>query len=255
MMPTNSTATAISIQEILRNALDGIFVIDRQRRFILFSEGCERITGYTSTELLGAECLCRDVLDCRDEYDRPLSSALCPVKAIFDGAAGSSRQKMRLRRKNGAYVWVETNYTPVNNETGDVEFVLGVIRDITESKAREDTMLDQFTKIRQRLHELAPNEQFEADLSELRSLPGSKMYSTTGQESPWTQTGTSAAGRPAPSGLTLDPILADVEREAIRRALRSANWQRNKAAQLMGISRSRLYRRMEALGIDPNRRE
>jgi transcriptional regulator of acetoin/glycerol metabolism len=52
----------------------------------------------------------------------------------------------------------------------------------------------------------------------------------------------------------LDPILADVEREAIRRALRAANWQRNKAAQLMGISRSRLYRRMEALGINPNER-
>ena len=55
--------------------------------------------------------------------------------------------------------------------------------------------------------------------------------------------------------LSLDPILARVEREAIRRALRAANWQRNKAARLMDISRSRLYRRMEALGIDPNEHE
>jgi DNA-binding NtrC family response regulator len=44
--------------------------------------------------------------------------------------------------------------------------------------------------------------------------------------------------------------LAQCEREAILRALNAAHGQRNRAAQMMGISRSRLYRRMEALGVD-----
>ncbi len=57
----------------------------------------------------------------------------------------------------------------------------------------------------------------------------------------------------APS-LRLDAELERIEREVIHRALHAAHGQRNKAADLMGISRSRLYRRMDVLGIDPDER-
>ncbi len=49
----------------------------------------------------------------------------------------------------------------------------------------------------------------------------------------------------------LDRILTTIERREIVNALSRANGQRTLAARLLGISRSRLYRRMEALGIDP----
>ncbi len=53
----------------------------------------------------------------------------------------------------------------------------------------------------------------------------------------------------------LDNILESVEREAIRAALRTTRGRRTDAAQLLGISRSRLYRRLELLGTDiPSRR-
>ncbi|UCG32978.1 MAG: PAS domain S-box protein [Phycisphaerales bacterium] len=48
---------------------------------------------------------------------------------------------------------------------------------------------------------------------------------------------------------TLDQILQEVERRAILAALRSTGGRRTDAAAQMGISRSRLYRRLEALGI------
>jgi DNA-binding NtrC family response regulator len=51
--------------------------------------------------------------------------------------------------------------------------------------------------------------------------------------------------------LPLDDVLASVERRAILSALRRAGGQRSRAARAMGVSRSRLYRRMEALGIHP----
>ena len=51
--------------------------------------------------------------------------------------------------------------------------------------------------------------------------------------------------------LPLDDVLASVERQAILTALRRAGGQRSQAARAMSISRSRLYRRMEALGIHP----
>ncbi len=51
--------------------------------------------------------------------------------------------------------------------------------------------------------------------------------------------------------LPLDDVLASVERQAILVALRRTGGQRSQAARAMSISRSRLYRRMEALGIHP----
>ena len=51
----------------------------------------------------------------------------------------------------------------------------------------------------------------------------------------------------------LDRLLQDVERSAILFALREAGGNRSDAARVMGISRSRLYRRLEALKIPTNR--
>jgi len=49
----------------------------------------------------------------------------------------------------------------------------------------------------------------------------------------------------------LDRILTTIEKREILGALQRANGQRTLAARMLGISRSRLYRRMEALEIDP----
>ena len=50
---------------------------------------------------------------------------------------------------------------------------------------------------------------------------------------------------------SLDRILTSIEKREILAALKRANGQRTRAARMLGISRSRLYRRMETLGIDP----
>ncbi len=49
---------------------------------------------------------------------------------------------------------------------------------------------------------------------------------------------------------SLDDILANTERREILDALQRAGGQRASAARLLRISRSRLYRRMGALGIE-----
>jgi DNA-binding NtrC family response regulator len=51
----------------------------------------------------------------------------------------------------------------------------------------------------------------------------------------------------------LDQLLEQVEREQIERAMVEARQNKARAAELLGITRPRLYRRMEQLGIfDPN---
>ena len=55
------------------------------------------------------------------------------------------------------------------------------------------------------------------------------------------------------SDVRLDRLLQDVEKSAILFALRETGGNRSDAARVMGISRSRLYRRLEALKIPTNR--
>jgi DNA-binding NtrC family response regulator len=47
----------------------------------------------------------------------------------------------------------------------------------------------------------------------------------------------------------LEPLLAQTEREQIERALAQSRHNKSRAAQLLGMTRPRLYRRMEILGI------
>lgn len=55
-----------------------------------------------------------------------------------------------------------------------------------------------------------------------------------------------------PKIVPLDQLLEQVEREAIERALAECHGNKARAAELLGITRPRLYRRMELLGIvDP----
>jgi DNA-binding NtrC family response regulator len=53
----------------------------------------------------------------------------------------------------------------------------------------------------------------------------------------------------APKPVPLEPLLAKVETEQIELALQQSRHNKSKAAELLGITRARLYRRMEQLGI------
>jgi len=139
----------------LANALDGVVAIDRSRRVVVFSEGCERITGFRGEEVLGFSCSCHDVLACRDKQGRSLSGALCPAHTLFEGATDSARQRMCIRRKDGTRRWVETNYSVIRDRAGEAEFVLGVMRDISEAKSWEDDLLSEMSDLRERVHRLS----------------------------------------------------------------------------------------------------
>ncbi len=57
---------------------------------------------------------------------------------------------------------------------------------------------------------------------------------------------------PAPQMLPLDVVLEITEREQIQAALSACRENLSKAAQMLGMSRPKLYRRLEALGLLPN---
>lgn len=147
--------SGIPIDTLLENAVDGVLVVDRSQRVLVFSSGCERITGYSQQDVLGFECKCADITDCQDEQGRSLAGALCPMRSMARGGPDSITQRMRIRRKDGEYTWVETNYTVMRDGDGEVDFVLGVMRDVTHTRAREQDLLGELSELRERVHRLA----------------------------------------------------------------------------------------------------
>lgn len=216
----------LSLDALLAHTDDGIFAIDEERRVLLFSPACERLTGFEASEVVGSGCQCSDVVECQDQQGRSLAGCLCPGFQVVRGERPTGRQIMRITTKSGAFRWIETAYAPLPLNGSGRDGIVGVMRDVTETVERE-------RELRERLESLR---------LELDRFRGSDGASSDGQsEAP----ASDQANR-------LDEKLAAVERQAILNALKTARGQRSLAAKMMGISRSRLYRRMEALGIVPS---
>jgi DNA-binding NtrC family response regulator len=60
---------------------------------------------------------------------------------------------------------------------------------------------------------------------------------------------TASRRRSSPERIVLDELLARIEREAIERALAQANGNKTEAAEMLGMTRPRLYRRLVQLGL------
>jgi len=221
----------ITLNDILRNSLDGILVLNRDRHVVYFSEACERMTGIDRQSVIGSTCACFQITGCQDEHGRMLSGVLCPAVKIFNGDIPHATQRMRLTLRDDKIIWVETNYTPIRDERGEVTSVVGIMRDVTFLKEKEDD-----------LRQWAQNKSSQQEETiKLKSAPGSL------QTLPSRQPITTVQNDNGP----LDRMLSLLERREIVGALDRASGQRTLAAKLLGISRSRLYRRMEALNINP----
>ncbi len=223
----NSSPNDLSLKLLLENCADGVFVIDSDRRVTAFSKACETITGRSRDTVLGMKCECSDVTDCHDEYGRSLTGALCPAKQLFTNDVSTMRQRMQITRFDGQLTWVETSYSAITDGEGKVTHVVGVMRDISEIKAREDELRALAR------HELRP--QVTPPLEHMVTMQHGHTSRNTRE--------------------TLDDTLHRLERQHIMEALYRSHGQRTEAARALGISRSRLYRRMEALQIDPSETE
>ncbi len=152
MNPTSQTD--IKLDRLLSQTQDGVFVLDNERRYVLFNTACEKLTGYKASEVLGKSCGEVGVTDCRDESGRRLENSLCPAWAVFRGDVPYARQRLQITMRDGQRRWVETHYTALIGPEGQPDGVIGVMRDITEAKAREEQWAETTTRLREELASL-----------------------------------------------------------------------------------------------------
>ena len=142
------TQPQVNLEALLAHTHDGVFVLDQHRHYILFNRACERMTGYTAGEVMGGSCGCVGIVNCQDEQGRTLKGTLCPGWAVFRGEAPAARQRVHITTKNNQKRWVETSYTSIVGADGKPEFIIGVMRDITDAKQHEDQRAETMTQLR-----------------------------------------------------------------------------------------------------------
>jgi transcriptional regulator with PAS, ATPase and Fis domain len=218
-------ANGLTLDTLISGLHEGVFMMDRDRRVVMFNPACEQLTGLAAQEVLGTACACDKPGECQSGPPANAASALCPGYPAFCGSCTFHRK--RLQADNGR--WIEATYSTMTDTEGQPECVVGLVRDVSDVVAREQE-----------------SEQLRREVERLRGRSPADHSDGNGH---------SNGKEPAAVTAALDDRLADVERQAILEALRHAGGQRSRAARLMGISRSRLYRRMGALGIIPSQIE
>jgi diguanylate cyclase (GGDEF)-like protein/PAS domain S-box-containing protein len=148
--------------EFYRNLLDslyeGVYFVDRDRRIVYWNQGAEKLTGFTSEEVVGSRCA-DNILVHVDHEGNNLCESGCPlVTSIEDGEPCES--EVFLRHKDGHRVQVSVRATPIRDKNGAIVGAVEVFRDLSHQKAllkrmerlEEMALLDGLTRLANRRH-------------------------------------------------------------------------------------------------------
>ena len=117
-------------KDVLDNLYDGVYFADRMRRITYWNKGAERISGFTSAEVLGRFCA-DNILNHVNDEGVVLCQSMCPLSHTMRD--GKPRQDhIYLHHKSGHRVPVTVNAIPLYSENHEI---IGAIESFTDSSA------------------------------------------------------------------------------------------------------------------------
>jgi diguanylate cyclase (GGDEF)-like protein/PAS domain S-box-containing protein len=117
-------------KELLDTMSDGVYFVDTERKITYWNRGAEKITGFTSQEVIGKHC--RDnILIHIDEKGANLCLDLCPLTAVMQDSKPCVRDVF-LHHKEGHRVPVSVRVNPMYNTTGQIIGAVEVFNDVSE---------------------------------------------------------------------------------------------------------------------------
>jgi nitrogen-specific signal transduction histidine kinase len=130
------------LEFVLDSSTDGIFIVNRTNHIVYFNKACEKLTGWQKNAAVMQTYECANVLQCHNDAGESMGSeSLCPAKVFFHKDSEPKPHEMLITTTSGKERYVETNYSPIKNAAGDVEFIVGIIRDIDERKRLENQLV------------------------------------------------------------------------------------------------------------------
>ncbi len=118
---------------LLDNLYDGVYFVDRDRRITYWNRGAERITGFTSAEVVGKRCA-DAILMHVDLEGKILCREGCPLADSIDTGAERSA-KVFLHHKDGHRVPITVRVAPIRDKHGKITGGIEIFSDNTPTVA------------------------------------------------------------------------------------------------------------------------
>ncbi|MHB8070619.1 MAG: GGDEF domain-containing protein [Candidatus Cryosericum sp.] len=126
-----------SLRAVLDAVSDGVYVTTSEREIVFWSKGAERITGYSSDEVVGKHCY-DNILVHVDVLGKNLCFDGCPLQTCIESGERQGAKEVFLKRKDGERlaVYVKASVLQIGDERYGVE-VFGELESVTTSAPTE----------------------------------------------------------------------------------------------------------------------
>lgn len=126
---------AVSYGRLVDNLNDGLYIVDRDRVIQYWNKAAERISGFSSAEVIGKSCS-DNILTHVDCDGKCLCLGMCPLAmTMADGVARAS--EIYLHHKDGHRIPVSVRASTITDENGCVIGAAELFTDISTLKYNE----------------------------------------------------------------------------------------------------------------------
>ncbi len=116
--------------ELIGNADEGVFAIDRDQKIILWNSRAQEILGYAPQEVIGRYCY--DLIVGRDPDGKVVCDKDCPALQMAKDSGRAPSHYCVMRSKAGKPVWLHITHVVVPSKNEELESLVHIFRDVTE---------------------------------------------------------------------------------------------------------------------------
>ena len=127
---------------IFENAVEGIFQISTDGRYLSVNPSLARMYGYDSPQEMTQAS---DPIE-KQQYVNPADRTA--LAGLYAGQGFVERFETEVYRKDGGRVWISMNARAVNGPDGNVEYYEGTVEDITMHKRADEVLRDSEETLR-----------------------------------------------------------------------------------------------------------
>jgi diguanylate cyclase (GGDEF)-like protein/PAS domain S-box-containing protein len=132
---------------LMSNLYEGVYVVDKTRKIVFWNKGCEKITGFTSEEVVNSYCF-QNILQHIDSVGTKLCKTECPLSETLKTGKIQEREVF-LHHKQGYRVPVSIKSMPIFDEFNKVVAAIEVFTDtrFKENKYEENRRLKKIMNL------------------------------------------------------------------------------------------------------------
>ncbi|MCH8086421.1 MAG: PAS domain-containing protein [Chloroflexi bacterium] len=124
------------ILELMANADEGVYAVDKEQRIILWNKRAEDILGYTPQEAIGRRCY--DLLTGRDNDGNVVCGKSCMVMLEARASGRAPSHYFLMSNKAGESVWLHITHVVVPSAKKELETVIHIFRDVSDFMEARD---------------------------------------------------------------------------------------------------------------------